>query len=255
MNNYVTLKGGIDLKKEKSIAYTFRFMSFICFLTVFALLLLLRVFGTETFLSWYGKYTSTLESFEIWIETYGATVLAVIIILMNYLLKSLIPWFPISCICVASAMVFKWYIALMINLVGISLLFALKYLWGKHHGGGNAEKILKHYDTAHKLVEESKHGSDAVLFVSRLLPSVPVNAISCVYGTTGMPLWRFILISDFGILYKIVTYIIIGRNVFDPASANFVVPFIPLLLLSGLIFFSLGGALDEIKKEQNQETY
>ncbi len=238
------------MKKEKSLAYTFRFMSFICFLTVLALLFLLRLFSTEAFIGWYNRYTSTLENFEIWIETYGATPLAVIIILFNYLLKGVLPWFPVSCICVASAVLFKWYEALLINLIGISLLFMLKFFWGKTNGGGNAEKILKRYDTAHRLVEESKHGSGIVLFFTRLLPSVPINAVSCLYGTTDMPVWKFVLISDIGILYKLATYIIIGRNVFDPASASFVVPFIPLLLLSGIIFFSLGGAIDEIKKKK-----
>ncbi len=225
-------------------------MSFICFLAVFALLFLLRLFSLETFTEWYTGYTSTLENFEIWIETYGATPLAVIIILLNYLLKSVIPWFPVSCICVASAVVFKWYEALLINLIGMSLLFMLKFFWGKTHGGGNAEKILRRYDKAQRLVEESKHGSGIVLFLTRLLPSIPINAVSCLYGTTDMPVWKFILISDLGILYKLATYIIIGRNVFDPASASFVVPFIPYILFSGMIFLSLGGAIDEIKKKK-----
>lgn len=238
------------MKKEKSLAYTFRFAAFICFLTVFALLFLLRLFNTETFASWYTRYTATLDNFEIWIETYGATPLAVFIIILNYVLKSVLPWFPVSCICVASAVLFKWYEALVINLIGISLLFMLKFFWGKSHGGGNAEKILRHYDTAQRLVEEGKHGSSVVLFFSRLLPSLPINAVSCLYGTTDMPLWKFILISDIGIMYKLATYIIIGRNVFDPASANFVVPFIPHLFLSGLIFLSISGAVSGIKKSK-----
>ncbi len=248
-------KGGRDLKKERSLAYTFRFMSFICFLTVFALLFLLRLFSTDTFTGWYNGYTSTLERFEISIETYGATPLAVFIILLNYLLKGVIPWFPISCICVASAVIFKWYEALLINLVGISLLFMLKFYRGKTHGGGNAEKILRRYDRAQKLVEEGKHGSGIVLFFTRLLPSIPINAVSCLYGTTDMPVWKFVLISDLGILYKLATYIIIGRNVFDPASASFVVPFIPHILLSGIIFLSLGGVIDEIKKKKANQTF
>ncbi|MBE6773612.1 MAG: TVP38/TMEM64 family protein [Ruminococcaceae bacterium] len=238
------------MKEKKSWSYIFRFASFICFLTVFALLFLLRLFATESFMSWYNRYTDTLSDFEIWLETYGATPMAVVIIFLNYALKAVLPWFPVSCICVASAVLFKWYDALVINLIGISILFILKFLWGKHHGGGNAEKILNRYGAAQRLVDEGKHGSAIVLFFSRLLPSIPVNAVSCLYGTTDMPLWRFVIISDLGIMYKLITYIIIGRNVFDPASASFVVPFIPLIFLSGIICLSISGAIGDRKNKK-----
>lgn len=242
------------MKKSKSGSYSLKLLALICFATVLSLLVLLRVFNTESFLRWYSRYTESLNSFESWIETYGATPLAVIIILVNYVLKAVVPWFPVSCICVASAVIFKWYEALLINLVGLSLLFTLKFLWGRRFGGGNAEKILMKYDKAHRLVDESKLGSGMVLFFTRVLPSIPLNSVSCIYGTTGMPLWRFVLISDAGVMYKVISYIIIGRNVFDPASANFIVPFIPLIFLSGLIFLSLSGALKERKAKNKSFT-
>lgn len=241
------------MKKNKSWSYTLKIMALFCFLIVFTLLVLLRVFETDSFLTWYGKYTETLNSFEIWIENYGATPLAVIIIIINYALKALLPWFPVSCICVASAVIFKWYEALIINVIGLSLLFMLKFFWGNHFGGGNAEKLLMKYDSAHRLVDESKLGSGVVLFITRLLPNIPINAVSCIYGTTDMPLWKFIFISDMGFLYKLVSYIIIGRNVFDPASASFIVPFIPLLLLSGIIFLSLSSAFKNEKSKKNMK--
>lgn len=242
----------VDLEKSKSWSYTFKIMALFCFLIVFTLLVLLRVFSTDSFIRWYEKYTESLNAFEIWIEDYGATPLAVLIILINYALKALLPWFPVSCICVASAVVFKWYDALVINLVGLSLLFMLKFFWGKHFGGGNAEKLLMKYDGAHRLVDESKLGSGMVLFFTRLLPNIPINAVSCIYGTTDMPLWKFVLISDIGFLYKLISYIIIGRNVFDPASASFIVPFIPLIFVSGIIFLSLSSAF---KKEKTTNVY
>ena len=232
------------MKKGKSLSYALKLMALFCFTVVLALLLLLRAFQADQFILWYGRYTETLSDFEIWIENYGATPLAVIIILVNYALKAVMPWFPVSCICVASAVLFKWYEALIINIIGLSILFMLKFFWGKHFGGGNAEKLLMKYDSAYKLVDKSRFGSGVVLFFSRFLPSVPINAVSCLYGTTDMPLWRYLVISIAGFLYKAITYIIIGRNVFDPASASFVVPFIPLVLLSGIIFLSLSSAIE-----------
>ena len=239
--------------KDKSWAHTLRFMSLLCFLFVLALLFLLRLFNTDSFLGWYSRYTDTLTEFEVWLENYGATPLAVVIILFNYALKAVIPWFPVSCICVASAVLFKWYYALAINLAGLAVLFILKFLWGRTNGGGNAEKLLSKYDAAYRLVDECKLGSDVVLFFSRLIPSIPINSVSCIYGTTEIPLGKFLLISELGFLPKAVSYIIIGRNVFDPASASFVVPFIPLILFSGMVFLSLGNAVGKNEEKKKNK--
>ena len=224
-------------------------MSLICFSTVLALLFLLRLFKTEQFLEWYNRYTNTLVEFELWLETHGATPLSVVLILFNYALKAVMPWFPVSCICVASAVLFKWYQALIINLVGLAILFSLKFYWGRLRGAGNAGKLLERYDWMSKAIEDKEVSSGVILFFSRLIPSMPINSVSCLYGATEMPLGRFLLISETGFLFKAISYIIIGRNVFDPASASFVVPFIPLILVSGLVFLSLGGAFENYKNK------
>lgn len=228
-------------------------MALICFIFVLALLVLMRAVKTEPFLEWYAKYTDTLIDFELWLETHGATPIAVVVIIFNYALKSVLPWFPVSCICVASAVLFKWYYALIINVVGLAILFTLKFLWGRIYGGGNTEKILMKSRTVHGIVEKSGLGSEALLFVTRLTPGITINGISGVYGTTQMSLGSFLLISELGFLPKTISYIIIGRNVFDPASASFLFPFIPLILFSGLMFLSFGNAIKSTATEKNED--
>ena len=76
-----------------------------------------------------------------------------------------------------------------------SILFAIKFAWGKRFGGGNAEKLLMKYDFLYKLVDENKLGSGVVLFFARLLPSIPINSVSCLYGL-GDPIdYRSMVIS------------------------------------------------------------
>lgn len=137
-------------------------------------------------------------------------------------------------------MLFKWYIAIPLNLIGVGIYFTAKFLWGRKHGGGNAEKILAKYDSAHRFIDSSKAGSKIVLFFSRLIPCIPIGSVSVLYGSTEIKFIEYIAISLIGFLYKIVSYVIIGRNVFDPATAGFIVPFIPLLLVSGFVLLSIG---------------
>lgn len=229
------------MKKKRNLSYGFSSMAFFSLLLALVLMILLRIFNTREFLRWYSGYTHTLEEFELWIQTYGATWISVVVILLNYVVKAFIPWFPLSCICVASAVIFKWYIAAAINIAGMSIFFVAKFLWGRKHGGGNAEKILSKYDKAHSYIDSSKAGSKVVLFFSRLLPGIPLGSVSTLYGSTDIGLFEYLIISLAGFSYKIFSYVTIGRNVFDPASFGFIAPFIPLLIFSGLVLLSVSG--------------
>lgn len=219
------------------------FAAFICFSLVLVLTVLLRLFQIEQVVTWYNKYTDTLASYEAWVQQNGATFLSVAVILANFAVKAVLPWFPISCIMVCAGVIFKWYYAILINIAGLVILYTIKYFWGRHFGGGNAEKILEKYDNVHSFIDRGKLGSRLVLFSLRLVPCMPLNAVSQLYGTTGMEYYKFILISIAGSAYKIFSYTIIGRNVYDPMSAKFIVPFILLLFFSGVVLLSLSGVI------------
>ena len=170
------------MKKRRSKTYAINTMAFICFVLALALIVLLRIFSLDSFTQWYSKYVDTLASYEIWMQTYGATFTSVFIILLNFFLKAVIPWFPIACMCVASGLLFEWYYALPINIIGMVILFTAKFYWGRRFGGGNAEKILSRYETAYEFIDKSRLGSGVVLFFLRLVPFMPANSVSCLYG-------------------------------------------------------------------------
>ena len=232
------------MKKKRNKTYALNIVAFICFVFALALIILLRVFNHESFIRWYSKYVDTLASYEEWMLTYGATVTSVLLILLNFFLKAVIPWFPIACICVASGVLFEWYYALLINLAGMIILFTAKFYWGRRFGGGNAEKILSKYETAYEFIDKSRLGSGVVLFFLRLVPCMPVNSVSCLYGSTDISYPRYVIISVAGCAYKLFSYTLIGRSVYDPASASFIVPLILLLIFSGMMLLSLSGALE-----------
>ena len=231
------------MKKKKSKTYAINTMAFICFLLALALLVLLRIFSLDSFTQWYSKYVDTLAEFEVWMQTYGATFTSVFLILINFFLKAVIPWFPIACMCVASGVLFEWYYALLINIAGMIILFTVKFYWGRRFGGGNAEKILSKYETAYDFIDKSRLGSGVVLFFLRFVPCFPVNSVSTLYGSTDISYKRYLAISIIGCFYKLFSYTTIGRNVFDPASASFILPLIVLLIFSGMMLLSLSGAL------------
>jgi uncharacterized membrane protein YdjX (TVP38/TMEM64 family) len=217
------------------------FAAFICFVLALVLIILLRLIEMDEVMEWYYKYTDTLNSFEQWIQNNGATWVSVLIILGNFVLKAVVPWFPISCICVASGVLFPAYYSIPLNVVGLVILFTIKFFWGRRWGGGNAEKILRKYDRASRFIDQSKLGSTLVLFFLRLVPCVPINSVSQLYGTTGIGYGKYLFVSVVGFFYKLFSYTIIGRNVFDPLSFKFMLPFVFLFLFSGFVLLGLNG--------------
>lgn len=232
-----------SLNKKQSRSNILNLAAFICFTLALILLVLLRLFQIDSVVMWYNKYTDTLASYEKWIQANGTTWFSVIMILVNFIIKSVIPWFPISCICVAAGVLFPWYYALAINIVGLILLFTIRFFWGRRFGGGNAEKILSKYDSAHKFIDSSKLGSKMVLFFVRLFPCLPINSVSQLYGTTTIDYWKYLTVSLIGFSYKLCSYTLIGHNVYDPMSASFVLPFVLLFLLSGIVILALNGVI------------
>ena len=81
-----------------------------------------------------------------------------------------------------------------------------------------------------QLVERNQVGSAVVLFFLRLFPCIPINSVSQLYGTSDIGYWKYLIVSLLGFSYKLFSYTIIGRNVYDPMSASFLVPFILLFI-------------------------
>ncbi len=239
--------------KKKTSSRFFLLAAALSFAVAIALVVLLWFISTQEFLGWYSRYNSTLESYELWIETHGATLITVVIILANYFIKSYLPWFPVSCLCVASAVIFKWYIAAAINIVGLIIFFTVKFKKGRKHGGGKAEKLLEKYRKPHDLIESGKMGSRAILFFARLLPGVPLGAVSVFYGSTEITYGQYVAVSVAGIIYKLFTYITIGRHVFDPASVSFIGPFIPLFIIMGFVMLSISGVSYATRKKNRNK--
>lgn len=241
------------------------FVAFLCFSCALVLIVLLRMFQIDEVLEWYNKYTETLASYEAWIKQNGATVLSAVIILVNFAIKAYIPWVPVSFLMVISGALFEWYIAFLINVFGMVILFSMKFLYGRTYGGGNTEKILAHYDKAHTFIDKGKLGSRMVLFFARLTPGVTTGAVSQLYGTTDISLSQFLLISVLGFSYKTFSYTTIGTNVYDPMSASFIIPLVFLLLFTGVGILVINGVITvtydtirfakKIKRKQTKEKY
>ncbi len=219
-----------------------RLLNFLgCVLLILAAVLLCvwLLFQEPTFLSYYGDMMNRLAEFEYAVASLPYKGLVIVVILLMYLAKTILP-LPITAICVIAGMVFPTPYAVLINMTGFLLLSGVKYFWGRHLGGGLIHKLLtKNEDVERILNTADNKAKGGLLIAFRLVPSFPINTISQVYGALRFDFRKYLLLSMLGFMPKIVSYSFIGRNVYNPFSMAFIMPFVILLTISGLSLFGI----------------
>ncbi len=230
-----------------------------CIFFIVAVLLIIWSFVSQiNFLEErYEEYITWLEELEYRIASIENIWLIILVILLMYLIRSFVPIYPVSILCVATAMVFSIPVSFAINILGMAILFAIKYALGTKTGGGKPQQLIRKSRLATNIIEKNGKGNSWALLVFRLVPGFPLNSVSRLYGAMKFPFWQYLLISSVGYLPKMASYIIIGRNVSNPFSLKFTIPLILLCIFSGLalmVMYSAWDAIDKVKDQEHEQT-
>lgn len=191
----------------------------------------------------YIKFQSFMEKFENSVAELPNKFVIAIAILLLFSVKSIIVLLPASATCLVTALLFPFPLAVIINIVGYCLMFTAKYFWGKHIGEGQVSRLVKHSKRLWKYIQDEENGyatgNPLLLFILRLVPTVPINPISQMYGKMGYDFWKYIILSALGISLRVVSVTSLGSNVSDPFSSAFIVPLVVILFVSGFSMIAL----------------
>lgn len=169
-------------------------------------------------------------------------------IVLLFAIKSFIPIYPTSTVCFLTGIVLPMYVAVPVNMLGFAVLLAIRYFSGKQFGAGNAWKIISKWDRLRRIIQKDGKGNSALLIALRLVPGVPINSISSIYGSFDFGFWKFLLYSMVGFLPRLLSFTFVGRNVFDPLSPGFLVPLMLIFFISGISALSINGVWLTVEK-------
>lgn len=179
---------------------------------------------------------------------------AFLTVIALFIIKGVFPFLPLSVLFISTGLVFSAPLAACINILGFALLVSIKYLWGKKLGGGGAHKVLVKSEVVYDFMDLGGKGNWWMLVILRFVPFIPINTVSRIYGATSMDYWRFCAFSVLGFLPRIVMWSIIGVNITDPFSVEFMAPIIILLVISGISVLVLRTMLNHIDKNKKKES-
>lgn len=164
------------------------------------------------------------------------------VIMGLYIIKSIIPIYTTSTVCFITGAVLPIYLAIPINMLGTAIQISIKYFIGKKFGAGNAWKLIRKNDFLRSAVQSGGTGNPVVLVSMRLVPCMPINLISAIYGSLNFNYGRYMVLSLVGSLPRIISFTFVGRNMFDPLSAKFLLPVMIIAFLTAISCLSVNGA-------------
>ena len=143
---------------------------------------------------------------------------------------------PMGFLCVISGIVFPLSQAILLNLLFTSFFFTVKYLEGGFIGGGWTGMILgiKQLHFVRDWIQFKGTGNPYVLFVSRLIPSIPLGMVSKYYGSMKYDFLYYILLSLLGFAPRLFIYTKIGSAILNPFSVQFIVLLMIIVAFSGI---------------------
>lgn len=245
----------INKKKKNSQSSAVKLLrlgSLLCFLLTIVFAVLLVLSGNEQVQNWYMTYQNYLLSAELAVKNINDKFAVFLVIIFLYVFKAIFPvyLYPLPALCTVMSAVFPPYCSIPMNILGLVCLYSIKYFWGTKTGSSGVQSLLNKNKTIQYFVERDGRGNPWLLVLFRIIPGMPVNLVSKLYGAMGFSYLKFIILSVSGYLPLLVSYTFIGYNLFNPLSAAFLLPFIIIFAFGTISMLSVSVVLRAQKKRR-----
>lgn len=237
-----------DEKRSRNL----RRLSVGCFIGALLAVVVMLIIPLPQFQKQLSEINAWFTNIELFIARFDKLA-AVAVILFFFLVKTLVGFIPFSVLFIGAGLVFSPPIAVAVNVVGFSMLIGIKFLWGRKFGGGRFHKLLLKSQSLSDFMDFHGKGNKWMLVILRFVPVAPVGTVSRAYGATDMKISPFVFLSVVGFLPRLISWSIIGCNVFDPFTPAFLTPIAILLVISGISLLLLDILFKLIRKDEKNE--
>ena len=165
-------------KRDHSVIKLLQIVSAISFILCVVFIILLILSRNSDIQLWYSRYLEYLASAEYKVEHMSEKFSVFLIVIFLYAFKAVFPiyLYPVSALCAVTSAVFPSYFSIPINLLGLSVLYSVKYFWGTKVGANGVQNILQKSETVRYLVERDGRGNPWLLALFRLIRSASFTA-------------------------------------------------------------------------------
>lgn len=151
-----------------------------------------------------------------------------------YSLKAVVFVIPASVLYMAVGIAFDFLPGLLVNAIGLFAELNITYFIGKFLGGEAVERKLRASKKGEKIIT-LRDKKTPYLYIARLLPVFPIDFVSLFFGASNMGYLRYILISFFGVMPRILLITLLGDKIYDLIPVKFMMTVVVFALLAASV--------------------
>ena len=149
-------------------------------------------------------------------------VLAAVIILLLFAVKSLTIVLYSGLLYAANGILFPLPVAVGLNLLGTAVMVSIPYLIGRKLGKNIVERVVAKYPKAEQLRELRQENDLFFTFFVRLVGLLPCDVVSLYFGAIGVRFRNYLLGCLLGMLPPCITLAVMGMSISNPRSPEFI---------------------------------
>ncbi len=173
---------------------------------------------------------------EMLLYTPKNPVLAALVMLCLFALKSLSIVIFSGLLYAANGVLFPLPVALLVNILGTAVMVSIPYFIGKKGGESIVNQIVRKHKKIAMLRDFQNQNDFLFTLMLRLIIVLPSDVLSVYLGACGVRYFRYLLAGIIGMMPMIVTFPIIGMSAGDIHSPEF---WISIVCNLGFILVSL----------------
>lgn len=179
-------------------------------------------------------------------------ILAAVVLWGFYGLKSMSVVFPLTALFIAAGHIYPFWIAMLVNILGLCVSFTIPYLVGKVSGSELVESIAEKYPKAKKMINYGHENNLFASYISRAVVFVPGDVVSMLHGALQMPYRPYLLGSLFGVFPEMAVQTYIGGQL-SQLNIKSILVMVGLILLTLALSFALNKKLSKMGKKSAEE--
>lgn len=147
--------------------------------------------------------------------------LAALIIIFFFAIKSISIVIPLTILYISSSIIFPWYWAIIINLIGLFVSMTIPYYIGRFSGKDLVDRLISKYPKVNKINDIKAKNQWIFVFTIKILGFIPNDVSSIVLGSFNTDYKVFVISSVLAKTPMMVAQTLIGSNIKQPGSRGF----------------------------------
>lgn len=164
-------------------------------------------------------------------------LLAGIILIFIFAFKSISIFPPLTILYIGTSIIFPWYLAIIVNLIGLFVCMTIPYYIGRFTGKDLVDNIIEKYPKVNKINQIKMKNEWFFVFIVKTLGFIPNEVGSLVLGSLNTKYITFVTAAVIAKIPGMVATTLLGSNANNPGTTEFKISIAIVVLVFIFIIF------------------